>query len=83
MRSAGRPLLQRGNATAGSRGLSRRKHHCSGVDIQYRFEHQATIDAILAFDQVKAADCARQHIVVQGKRLGDLIASLKLLSAAE
>lgn len=46
-------------------------------------EHQSIIDAILAFDQAQAAACARRHIVVQGERFGDLIASLKSLAAAE
>lgn len=46
-------------------------------------EHQSVVDAILAFDADRASALAREHIVVQGARFGDLIASLKLLSAAE
>lgn len=46
-------------------------------------EHQAITDAVLAFDGDRASQLARDHIVVQGARFSDLVASLSTLSAAE
>ena len=46
-------------------------------------EHQAIADAVLAFDGDRASQLARDHIVVQGTRFSDLVASLSALSAAE
>lgn len=46
-------------------------------------EHQAITDALLAFDGDRASQLARDHIVVQGARFSDLVASLSALSAAE
>ena len=39
-------------------------------------EHAAIVDAILAGDEDAAARALREHVVVQGERFGDLIASL-------
>ena len=46
-------------------------------------EHQAIADAILAFDGDRANTLARDHIVVQGTRFSDLVASLSAMTAAE
>lgn len=46
-------------------------------------EHNAIADAIFAFDGDTASQLARDHIVVQGTRFSDLVASLSALSAAE
>lgn len=46
-------------------------------------EHEAIAAAIFAFDGEKASALARDHIVVQGTRFSDLVASLTALSAAE
>jgi DNA-binding GntR family transcriptional regulator len=39
-------------------------------------EHQAVVDALLAGDPEAAASALRDHVVVQGERFGDLLASL-------
>lgn len=39
-------------------------------------EHSAIVDAILAGDSEQAADRLRRHVVVQGERFSDLVASL-------
>jgi DNA-binding GntR family transcriptional regulator len=44
-------------------------------------EHQAIVDALLAGDEILAAHCLRQHILVQGERFADLIATLDRLHA--
>lgn len=45
-------------------------------------EHEAIIAALLAGDGDRACDLLREHVVVQGKRFADLIASLPLLHQA-
>jgi DNA-binding GntR family transcriptional regulator len=45
-------------------------------------EHQAVVDAILAGDSETAATGLRSHVVVQGERFADLVASLAALNAA-
>jgi DNA-binding GntR family transcriptional regulator len=42
-------------------------------------EHSDIVDAIIAADGEKAADLLRRHIIVQGERFADLIASLSTL----
>ncbi len=42
-------------------------------------EHADIVDAIIAADGEKAADLLRKHIIVQGERFADLIASLSTL----
>jgi DNA-binding GntR family transcriptional regulator len=42
-------------------------------------EHEAIVAAILAGDAEKANELLREHVIIQGKRFGDLIASLPLL----
>ncbi len=39
-------------------------------------EHQAILDALREGDAEKAVQAIRAHVVVQGERFGDLIASL-------
>jgi len=43
-------------------------------------EHTAIVDAIIVADGENAADLLRKHIIVQGERFSDLIASLSTLS---
>jgi DNA-binding GntR family transcriptional regulator len=45
-------------------------------------EHQAILDALRAGDSDAAAANARSHVVVQGERFADLVASLAQLQAA-
>jgi len=45
-------------------------------------EHQAIVDFILAGDSEGAATVLRKHVVVQGERFADLVASLAALNAA-
>jgi DNA-binding GntR family transcriptional regulator len=40
-------------------------------------EHQAIVDAILGLDGARAENLVREHIVVQGDRFSDLLASLQ------
>jgi DNA-binding GntR family transcriptional regulator len=42
-------------------------------------EHAAIVDAIVKADGEKAADLLRKHVIVQGERFADLIASLSTL----
>lgn len=42
-------------------------------------EHAAIVDAIIEANGEKAADLLRQHIIIQGERFADLIASLSTL----
>ncbi len=42
-------------------------------------EHSAIVDAIIEGDGEKAADLLRKHIIIQGERFADLIASLSTL----
>lgn len=42
-------------------------------------EHAAIVDAIIEADGEKAADLLRKHIIIQGERFADLIASLSTL----
>jgi DNA-binding GntR family transcriptional regulator len=44
-------------------------------------EHQVIVDALLAGDEDRAEQCLRQHILVQGERFADLIATLDRLHA--
>lgn len=44
-------------------------------------EHQAIVDALRAGDAETAVQCVRSHVVVQGERFADLIASLPQLAA--
>src|SRR5205823_3395703 len=44
-------------------------------------EHQAVLDAILAGDPERTAKSLREHVLVQGERFADLIASLDRLHA--
>lgn len=39
-------------------------------------EHQAIVDALVAGDGDKAARLLREHVIVQGERYGDLVASI-------
>lgn len=45
-------------------------------------EHQGVVDAIIAGDSERTVELLRQHIVVQGQRFADLIASLHQLKAS-
>jgi DNA-binding GntR family transcriptional regulator len=45
-------------------------------------EHDAVVKAILAGDGDKAAQCVREHVMIQGQRFADLMASLSQLNAA-
>lgn len=45
-------------------------------------EHEAIVNAIIAGDGERTADLLRNHIMIQGQRFADLIASLSQLSAA-
>jgi DNA-binding GntR family transcriptional regulator len=45
-------------------------------------EHDAVVQAIVAGDGDKAAQCVREHVMIQGQRFADLMASLPQLSAA-
>ena len=45
-------------------------------------EHEAVVKAILAGDADAAALALREHVVVQGERFGDLLASLAELASA-
>ncbi|MBX9931330.1 MAG: GntR family transcriptional regulator [Methylobacterium sp.] len=40
-------------------------------------EHEAIVDAVMKGDEVRAAEALRLHVVVQGDRFSDLVASLK------
>jgi DNA-binding GntR family transcriptional regulator len=44
-------------------------------------EHEAVVQSIIAGDGEKTAEHLRQHIMIQGERFADLIASLPQLSA--
>ncbi len=44
-------------------------------------EHQGVVDALAAGDAALAADLLRNHVVVQGERFADLVASLSRLEA--
>ncbi len=46
-------------------------------------EHQAIADALLSFNGDLGSQLARDHIVVQGARFSDLVASLSAMAAAE
>lgn len=46
-------------------------------------EHQGVVDAILAGDAELAAERVRAHVVVQGERFGDLVASLQALKVEQ
>jgi DNA-binding GntR family transcriptional regulator len=45
-------------------------------------EHDGLVRAILAGDGELAARLAREHVMIQGQRFSDLMASLPQLSAA-
>jgi DNA-binding GntR family transcriptional regulator len=44
-------------------------------------EHDAIVTAILAANSELTAERLRQHVLIQGERFGDLIASLSALAA--
>ena len=44
-------------------------------------EHDVIVRAIMAGDADAAASALREHVVVQGERFGDLLASLAELTA--
>ena len=44
-------------------------------------EHERIVDALLQANPELAAECLRQHILVQGERFADLLASLASLRA--
>ena len=46
-------------------------------------EHQALVDAIVAGDGDEAARLARDHVMIQGERFADLMASLPQLQAGQ
>lgn len=46
-------------------------------------EHSAIVEAIIAGDGELAAERLRKHIIIQGERFADLIASLSMLGIAE
>lgn len=50
------------------------------VKVSYS-EHQGVVDAILAGEADLAAERIHAHVVVQGERFGDLVASLQALKA--
>lgn len=43
-------------------------------------EHQSILDALRAGDADKAVNCVRAHVVVQGERFADLVASLSQMT---
>ena len=45
-------------------------------------EHQAIVDAIVAGDGDQAARLLREHVIVQGERYGDLVASISHMKSA-
>ncbi|MFM7243624.1 MAG: GntR family transcriptional regulator [Planctomycetaceae bacterium] len=45
-------------------------------------EHQGIVDAIVAGDGDKAAQLLREHVIVQGERYGDLVASIGHMKSA-
>ncbi len=45
-------------------------------------EHQAVVDAIISGDAEKTVDLLREHIMIQGQRFADLVASLHQLKSA-
>lgn len=44
-------------------------------------EHDGVVEAIIGGDSDRTADLLRRHIVIQGERFADLMASLSNLSA--
>ena len=46
-------------------------------------EHSAIVEAIIAGDADVAAELLRKHIIIQGERFADLIASLSMLGVAD
>ena len=45
-------------------------------------EHAAIVEAIISGNEVRAADTLRNHVVVQGDRFSDLVASMRSINAA-
>jgi DNA-binding GntR family transcriptional regulator len=45
-------------------------------------EHQTIVDALREGDAEKAVQSIRSHVVVQGERFGDLVASLTQMTAS-
>lgn len=45
-------------------------------------EHEAAVNAIVAGDEEKTMEVLRQHIMIQGQRFADLVASLHQLKSA-
>jgi DNA-binding GntR family transcriptional regulator len=44
-------------------------------------EHQGILDAILGGDPQRATELSRSHVIIQGERFTDLVASLEAISA--
>ena len=44
-------------------------------------EHDGIMTAILAGNGDLTAECLRKHVLIQGERFGDLVASLAVLAA--
>ena len=45
-------------------------------------EHAEIVEAIVAGNEVRAAETLRNHVVVQGDRFSDLVASMRSINAA-
>jgi DNA-binding GntR family transcriptional regulator len=45
-------------------------------------EHEGVVNAIIAGDSERAVELLRQHIMIQGQRFADLVASLHQLKVA-
>ncbi|WP_336492721.1 GntR family transcriptional regulator, partial [Methylobacterium nigriterrae] len=45
-------------------------------------EHTAIVEAIVAGDETRASEALRNHVVVQGDRFSDLVASMRSINAA-
>jgi len=72
-----------------TRGLHRRLRPYRRLQLRVRdrlgasySEHDAVVRAIVAGDGDKAAHCIREHVMIQGQRFADLMASLSQLNAA-
>lgn len=72
-----------------SRQLSRRLAPFRRLQLRVRqrlaqsfAEHAAIVEAIISGNEVRAADTLRNHVVVQGDRFSDLVASMRSINAA-
>lgn len=50
--------------------------------VQSLAEHAEIVEAIVAGDEARAAEALRNHVVVQGDRFSDLVASMRSINAA-